>query len=51
MARVEPLQADVVLDDKADLLTYGVEAWVVHLPGHSPGSLSISLVGAIRTQT
>jgi glyoxylase-like metal-dependent hydrolase (beta-lactamase superfamily II) len=41
LARFEPLEADVLLDDKADLLAYGVEAWVVHLPGHSPGSLGI----------
>jgi glyoxylase-like metal-dependent hydrolase (beta-lactamase superfamily II) len=41
LARFTPLEADVVLEDKADLLTYGAEAWVVHLPGHSPGSLGV----------
>lgn len=41
LARFEPLEADLLLDDKSDLLTYGAEAWTVHLPGHSPGSLGV----------
>ena len=34
-----PLQADLLLDDGADLSPYGVAARTVLLPGHSPGSL------------
>jgi glyoxylase-like metal-dependent hydrolase (beta-lactamase superfamily II) len=41
MARFEPLEADILLDDKAALLNYGLEAWTVLLPGHSPGSLGV----------
>lgn len=41
MARFAPLEADRVLDDKADLLDYGLEAWIVRLPGHSPGMLGV----------
>lgn len=41
LARFVPLEADLLLDDKADLTAYGVEAWTVHLPGHSPGSIGV----------
>ena len=41
MARFEPLEADILLEDKAALLDYGLEAWTVLLPGHSPGSLGV----------
>jgi glyoxylase-like metal-dependent hydrolase (beta-lactamase superfamily II) len=36
-----PLQADVVLEDGADLREYGLEARTVLLPGHSPRSLGV----------
>ena len=36
---VPPLEADLLLDEGADLSAYGVEARTVLLPGHSPGSL------------
>jgi glyoxylase-like metal-dependent hydrolase (beta-lactamase superfamily II) len=36
----EPLAADLPLDDGADLSPYGVEAQVLLVPGHSPGSLA-----------
>ena len=36
-----PLQADVLLDEGADLSAYGVQAQVVRVPGHAPGSLAI----------
>jgi hydroxyacylglutathione hydrolase len=42
LTRSAPLEADLLLDDKADLLAYGVEAWTVHLPGHSPGSIGLT---------
>ena len=41
MARFEPLEADILLEDKAALLDYGLQAWTVLLPGHSPGSLGV----------
>ena len=41
MARFEPLEADILFEDKAALLDYGLEAWTVLLPGHSPGSLGV----------
>ena len=40
-ANFAPLEADVLLDDKSDLLDYGLEAWTVLLPGHSPGMLGL----------
>lgn len=36
-----PLEADVLLEDGAELMGYGVEARTVLLPGHSPRSLGI----------
>jgi hydroxyacylglutathione hydrolase len=41
MAHFAPLEADRLLDDKADLLDYGLEAWTVRLPGHAPGMLGV----------
>ena len=41
MAHFAPLEADLLLGDKAGLLDYGLEAWTVLLPGHSPGSLGV----------
>ena len=41
MAPFAPLEADILLEDKAALLDYGLEAWIVALPGHSPGSLGV----------
>ena len=41
MADLPPLEADVLLEDGADLSSYGLEARTILLPGHSPGSLGI----------
>jgi hydroxyacylglutathione hydrolase len=41
MARFEPLEADVLLDEGADLSPYGLDARVVGIPGHSPCSLAV----------
>jgi hydroxyacylglutathione hydrolase len=41
LARFVPLEADLLLDDGADLSPYGVGARTVLLPGHSPGSLGL----------
>lgn len=36
-----PLEADLLLDEGADLSPYGVDAQVMVLPGHSPGTLGL----------
>jgi hydroxyacylglutathione hydrolase len=41
LVRFAPLHVDRLLDDGSDLSSYGVEAYAVLLPGHSPGSLGI----------
>ena len=41
LARFVPLEADLFLEDGADLAPYGVEARTMLLPGHSPGSLGV----------
>jgi hydroxyacylglutathione hydrolase len=41
LTRFVPLEADVLLDDGADLSPYGVNAQVVLVAGHSPGSLAV----------
>jgi glyoxylase-like metal-dependent hydrolase (beta-lactamase superfamily II) len=41
MARFEPLEADVLLDDGAELSPYGVDAALIGVPGHSPCSLAV----------
>ncbi len=41
LARFEALDADLLLDDGADLSAYGVDARAVLIPGHSPGSLAV----------
>jgi glyoxylase-like metal-dependent hydrolase (beta-lactamase superfamily II) len=41
LARFEPLEADVLLEDGADLAEYGLDARVMVAPGHSPGSLAV----------
>jgi glyoxylase-like metal-dependent hydrolase (beta-lactamase superfamily II) len=41
LAHFASLEADLLLEDGADLSPYGVDARTVLLPGHSPGSLGI----------
>ena len=36
-----PLEPDILLDDSADLSSYGVDARAILVPGHSPGSLAV----------
>jgi len=45
LAHFEPLVADVLLEDGADLSPYGLEAKTLLLPGHSPGSLGLDTAG------
>jgi hydroxyacylglutathione hydrolase len=37
----EPTPADILLDEGEDLSCYGLDAVVVHTPGHTPGSTSL----------
>ena len=32
---------DILIEDKHDLTTYGLEAKIIHIPGHSKGSIGI----------
>jgi len=41
LAHLPPLEADNLLDDQASLARFGVDARVVLVPGHSPGSLAV----------
>jgi glyoxylase-like metal-dependent hydrolase (beta-lactamase superfamily II) len=41
LAEVAPLEADILFDDEADLTPYGIQAKILHVPGHSPGSLAV----------
>lgn len=38
---LEPLKADILLDENSDLSVYGIDARTVLLPGHAPGSLGV----------
>ncbi len=40
MRAVEP---DILIDEKMDLDPFGVQGYVIHTPGHTPGSISIIL--------
>jgi glyoxylase-like metal-dependent hydrolase (beta-lactamase superfamily II) len=37
----EPTPADLLLDDGDDLHAYGLDTFVLHTPGHTPGSSSL----------
>jgi glyoxylase-like metal-dependent hydrolase (beta-lactamase superfamily II) len=41
--KAEPVKfkADILLSDKADLSVYGINATVLHVPGHTKGSIAI----------
>ncbi len=39
--RPEPLQPDLILMDGQSLDAWGLEARVLHLPGHTPGSIAL----------
>jgi glyoxylase-like metal-dependent hydrolase (beta-lactamase superfamily II) len=41
LAHFAPLDADVLLGDGDDLSPYGLDAALITLPGHSPGSLGV----------
>ncbi len=39
--RYEPCQYDILIDTKYDLNDFGFNAYILHTPGHSPGSVSV----------
>jgi len=41
LTHLQPLEADVLIDDKESLAPFGIDARVLLVPGHSPGSLAI----------
>ncbi len=43
----EPTPPDVLLDDGSDLCAYGLDAVVLHTPGHTPGSSCLIVEGRI----
>jgi hydroxyacylglutathione hydrolase len=45
LTRPLPLEADLILDSGTDLSPYGLDARVLLLPGHSPGSLGVITAG------
>jgi glyoxylase-like metal-dependent hydrolase (beta-lactamase superfamily II) len=45
--RPEPAVADLLLDDGDDLGAYGLDAVVLHTPGHTPGSSCLLVEGRV----
>ncbi len=44
-SKPKAVQPDVLIDDKLDLTGYGVDATVLHTPGHTPGSVTLVTSG------
>ncbi|MBV7327014.1 MBL fold metallo-hydrolase [Chloroflexi bacterium TSY] len=40
-ARIRPTEADILVEDGNRLDEYGLDAYVIHLPGHTPGSAGV----------
>lgn len=47
LVRPEPTPPDLLLSDGDDLRTYGLDAVVLHTPGHTPGSSCLIAEGSI----
>lgn len=45
--RVRPVKADILLNDGDRLEQYGIKGYVLHTPGHTPGSCSIIIEDSI----
>lgn len=39
--KIPPASYDIMVDEKYDLSSYGFNGYILHTPGHSPGSMSI----------
>jgi glyoxylase-like metal-dependent hydrolase (beta-lactamase superfamily II) len=44
-SKIEPVEPDVVVGERLDLQPYGVSGFLMHTPGHTPGSLSLVIPG------
>ena len=44
---IEPVTADHVIQDKQDLQEFGLPGYVLHTPGHTPGSTSLIVDGRL----
>jgi hydroxyacylglutathione hydrolase len=40
-ARYPPCNYDIAIDERYDLSEYGFNAYIIHTPGHTEGSLSV----------
>jgi glyoxylase-like metal-dependent hydrolase (beta-lactamase superfamily II) len=47
ISRVEPLMANLLLQEGADLGEFGLPARVLHTPGHTPGSCTLLVDGQL----
>ena len=45
LGRIPAMEADILIEDSLDLKQFGFEGEVVHMPGHTPGSLAVILGG------
>ena len=44
---IEPVTPDHVIKDKQDLQEFGLPGYVLHTPGHTPGSTSLIVDGRL----
>lgn len=47
MMRYSPLEIDLVVEDRFDLRPLGIDGYIIHTPGHTPGSVSVIVGEAI----
>jgi len=40
-ASYDPVKVDIVIEDETSLENFGVDAGIIHTPGHTPGSISV----------
>lgn len=45
--QIEPVEPDILLEDGDSLAEYGLDATVLHTPGHTPGSSSLIVEGTL----
>ena len=45
MSRYDSFKPDIILEDGHDLSEHGLDARVIHVPGHSKGSIGVLLTG------
>jgi len=47
MFRYEPCVADHVFADRFDLIRFGINGYIIHTPGHSPGGATVVIDGVV----